>query len=101
MIVILFAMIGTVIDPRIVTGARPYGSSLRSSLSPWLGHAHLDTTNQYAPANLETKRKTLGQADPSLRPAKPPRWKQDADLLTWLGSRRWQSPSWPKITAIN
>jgi integrase len=52
----------------------------------WLGHAHLDTTNQYAQANLETKRKALEQADPNLRPAKPPRWKQDADLLTWLDS---------------
>jgi hypothetical protein len=25
----------------------------------WLGHAHLDTTNQYARATIETKRKAL------------------------------------------
>jgi site-specific recombinase XerD len=52
----------------------------------WLGHAHLDTTNHYAQANLETKRKALEQVDPSLRSSKPPRWKRDADLLAWLDS---------------
>ncbi len=52
----------------------------------WLGHAHLDTTNHYAQANLETKRKALEQADPSLRCSKPPRWKRDTDLLAWLDS---------------
>jgi site-specific recombinase XerD len=52
----------------------------------WLGHSHLDTTNHYARANLETKRKALEQIDPKLRPSKPPRWKRDADLLTWLDS---------------
>src|SRR5260370_33627970 len=29
----------------------------------WLGHAHLDTTNHYAQASLETKRKALEQID--------------------------------------
>ena len=52
----------------------------------WLGHAHLDTTNHYAQAKLETKRKALEQADPSLRGSKPPRWKRDTDLLAWLDS---------------
>lgn len=52
----------------------------------WLGHAQLDTTNLYAQANLETKRKALEQVDPKLRPGKPPRWKRDADLLAWLDS---------------
>ena len=52
----------------------------------WLGHAQLDTTNHYAQANLETKRKALEQVEPKLRPAKPPRWKRDADLLAWLDS---------------
>jgi site-specific recombinase XerC len=52
----------------------------------WLGHAHLDTTNHYAQANLETKRKALEQVDPSLRSSRPPRWKRDTDLLAWLDS---------------
>ena len=52
----------------------------------WLGHARLDTTNLYARANLETKRKALEQIDPSTKPGKPPRWKQDPKLLAWLNS---------------
>jgi site-specific recombinase XerD len=52
----------------------------------WLGHAHLDTTNHYAHASLEMKRKALEQVDPKLRPGKPPRWKRDADLMAWLDS---------------
>ena len=52
----------------------------------WLGHASLDTTNIYARANLETKRKALEKVDPSVRPGKPPRWKRDAELLDWLDS---------------
>lgn len=57
-----------------------------SVIRNWLGHARLDTTNLYARANLETKRKALDQVDPTTRPSKPPRWKQDPDLLTWLDS---------------
>lgn len=32
----------------------------------WLGHAHLDMTNHYAQANLETNRKALEQVDPEI-----------------------------------
>lgn len=52
----------------------------------WLGHVNLDTTNHYARANLETKRKALEQVDASARPGKPPRWKEDPELLIWLDS---------------
>ena len=52
----------------------------------WLGHANLDTTNHYARANVETKRKALEAVAQSARPGKPPRWKRDADLLAWLDS---------------
>ena len=52
----------------------------------WLGHESLDTTNVYARANLETKRKALEKVDPSVRPDKPPRWKREAELLEWLDS---------------
>jgi hypothetical protein len=55
-------------------------------IQSWLGHAQLETTNHYAQANLETKRKALEQVDPKLRSAKPPRWKRDTDLLAWLDS---------------
>jgi site-specific recombinase XerD len=52
----------------------------------WLGHARLDTTNHYARANLETKRKALEQVDPSTKPDKPARWRRNPELLTWLDS---------------
>ncbi len=52
----------------------------------WLGHESLDTTNVYARANVETKRKALEKVDPSVRPDKPPRWKREVALLEWLDS---------------
>jgi site-specific recombinase XerD len=52
----------------------------------WLGHTQLDTTNHYAQANIETKRKALEQVDPKLRSSKLPRWNRNADLLAWLDS---------------
>jgi site-specific recombinase XerD len=52
----------------------------------WLGHVSLDTTNVYARANVETKRKALERIDPSLRPDKPPRWKREVELMEWLDS---------------
>jgi integrase len=55
-------------------------------IQSWLGHSSLDTTNRYAQANLETKRKAIEQVDGTIRPAKPPRWKRDRDLISWLDS---------------
>jgi len=52
----------------------------------WLGHAHLDTTNLYARANVETKRRALEKVDGVQKLGKPPRWKRDAELMTWLDS---------------
>jgi len=49
----------------------------------WLGHAHLDTTNRYAQANLATKRQALERITDA-RPAEPPRWKDNDELLNWL-----------------
>ena len=50
----------------------------------WLGHVSLDTTNHYAQANLDTKRKALEQLENSSRPGKPPSWKRDKSVLAWL-----------------
>jgi site-specific recombinase XerD len=52
----------------------------------WLGHVSLDTTNRYARANLETKRRALEKVDATVRPSKPPRWKREVELLRWLDS---------------
>jgi integrase/recombinase XerC len=50
----------------------------------WLGHASLDTTNHYARANLETKRKALEQVAAPAAGKHPPSWKRDASVLAWL-----------------
>ena len=52
----------------------------------WLGHVSLDTTNHYAQANLETKRAALERVEPPEPGTKPPRWKRDASVLSWLDS---------------
>lgn len=57
-----------------------------TAIRDWLGHARLDTTNHYARANLETKRKALEQVDPSTRPGRPSRWRRHPELLSWLES---------------
>ncbi len=50
----------------------------------WLGHVSLDTTNHYARANLETKRKALEQVGVPVIPGRQPSWKRDASVLAWL-----------------
>lgn len=50
----------------------------------WLGHVSLDTTNHYAQANLETKRKALEQVGAPVASNVPPSWKRDASLIEWL-----------------
>ena len=52
----------------------------------WLGHVSLDTTNLYARANIETKRRAIELVDRSTRPSGPPRWKRNPTLLAWLDS---------------
>lgn len=52
----------------------------------WLGHQSLDTTNIYARANVEAKRKALEKVDGAVRSAKPPRWKREVELMAWLDS---------------
>lgn len=52
----------------------------------WLGHVSLDTTNHYARANSETKRKALEKVAGSASLGKPTRWKRDAELMLWLDS---------------
>lgn len=55
------------------------------TISHWLGHASVETTNRYAVVDLETKRAALAKAgpveddDPELAA-----WRSDASILTWL-----------------
>jgi site-specific recombinase XerD len=52
----------------------------------WLGHVSLDTTNHYAQADLETKRKALERVEPRFKADKLPRWRRDHSILEWLDS---------------
>lgn len=53
----------------------------------WLGHANINTTNRYASADLEMKRKTIAQAEPPKDSLSPPAsWRQDASVIEWLAS---------------
>jgi integrase/recombinase XerD len=55
------------------------------TISQWLGHASVTTTNRYATVDLEMKRKAIEQAGP-VGDAGPglALWRTDASILTWL-----------------
>ena len=55
------------------------------SISHWLGHASVETTNRYATIDLETKRKAVEKAGP-IGDAAPrvAKWRSDASILDWL-----------------
>ena len=55
------------------------------TVSHWLGHASVETTNRYAAIDLETKRKALERAGPlTVSEAAVTAWKTDASVLEWL-----------------
>jgi site-specific recombinase XerD len=56
------------------------------TVSHWLGHASITTTNRYAEIDLETKREALARMEPLDRFAVPPAWRTDATILDWLES---------------
>ena len=52
-----------------------------------MGHAHLTTTNRYAEADLQMKRRAIEAAtSKKSQPKQLPRWKKDKDLIEWLES---------------
>jgi integrase/recombinase XerD len=51
-----------------------------------LGHVDISTTEIYARADTELKRKALEQAYPDMVSTDLPPWSQDEDLLAWLTS---------------
>lgn len=58
------------------------------TISQWLGHASVETTNRYAKVNTETKRKALEQVGPipEITDSALASWKTDASVLEWLES---------------
>lgn len=57
-----------------------------SMIRSWLGHASIETTNNYVEFDLEMKRKTLQSCEKLLANKESPRksWKRNPDLLSWL-----------------
>ena len=57
------------------------------TISHWLGHASVTTTNRYATVDLEMKRQALAQSASLGEPLAPPNsWRHDASLVQWLES---------------
>jgi len=56
------------------------------TISHWLGHASVETTNRYAAIDLETKRKALERAGPVTGASESTvtAWRTDASVLEWL-----------------
>jgi integrase/recombinase XerD len=56
-----------------------------STISQWLGHASVNTTNRYATVDLEMKRAAIARAKPLEHPEPAASsWRQDASILEWL-----------------
>ncbi len=51
-----------------------------------LGHAHIQSTEVYARADLETKRRALEKAEQAMPSIEPRSWQRSPDLLRWLQS---------------
>ena len=56
-----------------------------STISHYLGHANLDTTNRYAKVDLEMKRKAIARVKTVPRQSRTP-WSKDPTVLDWLES---------------
>lgn len=57
-----------------------------TTISHWLGHASVTTTNRYATVDLDMKRKAIEQAHPTDFASGPALWRTDASILEWLES---------------
>jgi site-specific recombinase XerD len=54
------------------------------TISHWLGHASVNTTNRYVTVDLETKRAAIAKARPAGDLAVPAAWRRKASILEWL-----------------
>lgn len=56
-----------------------------STITHWLGHAHMNTANQYLSIDLEAKREALAKAKPLLPGSRPSgKWRKNPNLIAWL-----------------
>jgi len=52
----------------------------------FLGHSNVSTTEIYARADIEMKRKALENVYQDLTPEEIPKWNEDTDLMDWLNN---------------
>lgn len=56
-----------------------------STISQWLGHASINTTNRYATVDLEMKRDAIARATPLAQAeSSASSWRHEASILEWL-----------------
>ena len=56
-----------------------------STIAHWLGHASVNTTNQYLALDLEAKREALAKAKPLMpQRRKSAAWRNDPNVIAWL-----------------
>lgn len=56
------------------------------TVSHWLGHASINTTNRYAAIDLEMKRQALARMEPLEKLSVPPEWRTESTITEWLES---------------
>ena len=66
-----------------------------------LGHADISTTEIYARADADAKRKAIESAYQSLTPEPLPNWTADQDLLEWLDHAASNTPGYVAATRPN
>jgi len=54
-----------------------------TSISQWLGHSSLNTTNRYATIDLEMKRRAIAKVKPVAHRSTPS-WRRNESVLEWL-----------------
>jgi integrase/recombinase XerD len=54
------------------------------TISHWLGHASVETTNRYAGVDLEMKREAINKIEPADAESPSAVWRTDASILDWL-----------------
>ena len=57
-----------------------------STISHWLGHASVTTTNRYASVDLDMKRQAIESAAALENPPMATHWRTDASILEWLAA---------------
>jgi integrase/recombinase XerD len=56
------------------------------TISHWLGHASINTTNRYASIDLDTKREAISKIELTTNSKAVATWRSDASILKWLES---------------